>query len=85
MFPVCLGAIEMGSAGDHKGKWHPLAISIPLVTVRDPARDLCVCDLRVMLGKPGRVCSPDHTGGAWGERGGQGREALCRSAGIEGR
>ena len=60
MFPVCLGAIEMGSAGQHKGNWHPLAISIPLVRVRDTARDLCVCDLGVMLGKPDIVYSRPH-------------------------
>lgn len=56
MFPGCLGATEMDSAGEHKGKWHPLAISTPLVAVRD----LCVCDLGVMLAKPGIVYSRPH-------------------------
>lgn len=68
MFPVCLGAIEVESAGEHKGNGHLLAISILLVRVRDPARD-CVCDLGVMLGKPGIVYSRPH----WRSLAGMGR------------
>ena len=60
MFPVCLGALEMDSGGEHKGNWCPLAISISLVAVADWARDLCIGDLGVTLGKQGSVYSRPH-------------------------
>lgn len=63
MFPVCLEATEMDSGGEHKRNWHALANYISLV-----ARDLCICDLGVMLRNQGTVGSRPPWG-CLGERG----------------
>lgn len=84
MFPACPGAIEMASGGEHKGNWHPLTISVSLVAARDPARNHCICDLGVTLGKQGIVDSRPR----WRSLGGRGRPGLrsiVQKWGIEGR
>lgn len=48
MFPVCLGALDGDSGGEHTGSWCPLAISISPVAVTDRPRDLCIGDLGVI-------------------------------------
>lgn len=80
MSPVCLAATEMYSGGEHRGNWHPRAICLSFVAVRDSARDLCICDLGVMLGKVGIVDARTH----WRSLRGRGRPGLQRW-GAEGR